>query len=147
MCHLESLVDGPAPSLSECSIWQKAKTVFSDVAEFWLLLGGGDEQPFLLMTQSETLSFAHIYRYAPASGPTSLRRGSYKENFVAYSVVSKKSGTSYYLHTREVTLRGGRQQRIYYFAKAAGEGAVDDLPEGYVVSENPRTGLPLLKKG
>ena len=99
------------------------------------------------MTQSETLSFAYIYRYAPASGPTSLRRGSYKENFVAYSVVSKKSGTNYYLHTREVTLRGGRQQRIYYFAKAAGEGAVDDLPEGYVVSENPRTGLPLLKKG
>ena len=66
---------------------------------------------------------------------------------VAYSVISKKSGHTYHLHSRVVTLRGGRQQRIYYFAKTVGEGAVDEMPEGYVVSENPRTGLPLLKKG
>ncbi len=66
---------------------------------------------------------------------------------MAYSVESKKSGDAYYLHTREVTLRGGRQQRIYFFAKTVGDGAIDELPDGYVVSENPRTGLPLLKKG
>jgi hypothetical protein len=82
----------------------------------------------------------------PAVGTPPLCDG-IKEQLVAYSVVSKKSGTNYYLHTREVTLRGGRQQRIYYFAKKEGDGALDDLPDGYVVSENPRTGLPLLKKG
>ena len=82
----------------------------------------------------------------PAVGTPPLCEG-IKEQLVAYSVVSKKSGTNYYLHTREVTLRGGRQQRIYYFAKKEGDGALDALPDGYVVSEKPRTGLPLLKKG
>jgi hypothetical protein len=66
---------------------------------------------------------------------------------VAYSVVSEKSGKTYYLHTRDVTLRGGRSQTIYFFAQTIKEGAIDELPAGYVVSENPRTGLPLLKKG
>ena len=65
---------------------------------------------------------------------------------MAFSVVSKKSGQTYYLHTRRVTLRGGREQTIYYFAKDRGAGAMDALPAGYVVSENTRTGLPLLKK-
>ena len=66
---------------------------------------------------------------------------------MAHSVQSKKSGKTYYLHTREVILRGGRQQRIYFFAQDIGQGALDAVPEGYIVSENPRTGLPLLKKG
>lgn len=66
---------------------------------------------------------------------------------MAYSVVSDKSGKTYYLHTRDVTLRGGRSQTIYFFAQTIKEGAIDELPAGYVVSENPRTGLPLLKKG
>ena len=47
---------------------------------------------------------------------------------------------------RDVTLKGGRVQRIYFFAKKASEGAVDDLPAGYMVIENARTGLPILKK-
>ncbi len=66
---------------------------------------------------------------------------------MAYSVISKKSGKTYYLHTRDVTLRGGREQTIYFFAQTIKDGALDALPAGYVVSENPRTGLPLLKKG
>lgn len=66
---------------------------------------------------------------------------------MAYSVKSKKTGESYYLHSKDVTLRGGRQQTIYYFARVAKEGALDDLPKGYVVMENSRTGLPMLKKG
>ncbi len=66
---------------------------------------------------------------------------------MAYSVVSKKSGKTYYLHTRTTTLKGGRQQQIYFFAGTPGEGACDALPKGYVVSENERTGLPILKKG
>lgn len=65
---------------------------------------------------------------------------------VAYSVVSQKSGKTYYLHSRDVTLRGGRQQTIYFFAQTEKDGVLDELPAGYEVSENPRTGLPLLKK-
>jgi len=66
-----------------------------------------------------------------------------------YEVKSKKSGTTYYLFSKEVTLRGGRKQRIYYFTKdpknPKGE-AMDDLPDGYEVMENSRTGLPMLRK-
>ena len=65
---------------------------------------------------------------------------------MAHTVVSKKSGKTYYLHTRDVTLRGGREQTIYFFAQSIKDGALDEMPAGYVVSENPRTGLPLLKK-
>ncbi len=65
---------------------------------------------------------------------------------MAYSVVSKKSGKTYYLHSRLQELRGGRKVTLYFFSGTIGEGALDALPEGYVVSENGRTGLPLLKK-
>jgi len=65
---------------------------------------------------------------------------------MAYSVVSKKSGKTYYLHSKEVTLKGGRKQRIYFFAGDVKPGALDALPAGYEVMENARTGLPMLKK-
>lgn len=62
---------------------------------------------------------------------------------MAYSVKSKKNGTEYYLHSR---LAANGKTPIYYFAKAPQEGAQDKMPDGYEVSENPRTGLPILKK-
>ncbi len=65
---------------------------------------------------------------------------------MAYSVKSSKSGETYYLHMRNVTLRGGRKQTIYFFGRQVKDGAMDALPEGYVVMENDRTGLPMLKK-
>lgn len=65
---------------------------------------------------------------------------------MAYSVKSKKTGESYILHKRDVTLRGGRQQTIYFFGREEKEGALDELPEGYEVTENARTGLPMLRK-
>ena len=65
---------------------------------------------------------------------------------MAFSHVNSK-GQTYYLHSREVTLKGGRQQRIYFFAKEVKDGAIDEMPEGYIVVENTRTGLPILKKG
>lgn len=65
---------------------------------------------------------------------------------MAYSVRSKKSGKTYYLHTKEVKLAGNRKQRIYYFAGKAGKNAIDQLPAGYEVFENKRTGLPMLRK-
>jgi hypothetical protein len=46
-----------------------------------------------------------------------------------------------------VTLRGGKEQRIYYFAKDVRPNeAVDELPEGYTVIENFRNGFITLKK-
>lgn len=65
---------------------------------------------------------------------------------MAFSVKSKKSGKTYFLNTKEVTLAGGRKQRIYYFAGEAGKEALDALPTGYEVTENERTGLPMLRK-
>ena len=65
---------------------------------------------------------------------------------MAYSVQSKKSGKTYFLHSRNQKLKGGQTVTLYYFGGEAKEGAIDALPEGYMVSENERTGLPLLKK-
>lgn len=66
---------------------------------------------------------------------------------MSFSVVSKKSKKTYYLHSRNQKLRSGKMVTLYYFAGVPGEGAMDAMPAGYVVSENERTGLPLLKKG
>ncbi len=65
---------------------------------------------------------------------------------MAFSTISKKSGKTYFLHSRLQELRGGQKVTLYYFGGEAKEGAIDALPEGYEVSENERTGLPLLKK-
>jgi hypothetical protein len=65
---------------------------------------------------------------------------------MAYSVQSQKTGETYYLHSREVTLRGGRLQTIFFFAREVKDGAMDALPAGYEVMENSRTGLPMLRK-
>lgn len=65
---------------------------------------------------------------------------------MAFTVKSKKSGKTYHLHTKEVVLKAGRKQRIYYFAGEAGKEAIDALPAGYEVMENARTGLPMLRK-
>lgn len=64
----------------------------------------------------------------------------------AFAAVSKKSGVTYYLHSKDVVLRGDREQTIYFFCKEIKEGALAELPKGYIVGENTRTGLPLLKK-
>lgn len=65
---------------------------------------------------------------------------------MAFSVESKKSGKTYYLHSKEVTLRGGRKQNIFFFATDERDGSLDALPAGYEVMENARTGLPMLRK-
>lgn len=66
-----------------------------------------------------------------------------------YAAKSMKTGETYYLFSKEVTLRGGRKQRIYYFSRdsrnAKGQ-AVTDLPAGMEVMENERTGLPMLRR-
>ncbi len=55
----------------------------------------------------------------------------------------------YTLYTREIDWKGtpGKKQTIYYFAKKIPEtGTPCDIPDGYEVGVNKRTGLPYLKR-
>ena len=64
---------------------------------------------------------------------------------MAYTHNSK--GKTYTLYTRKVELKGGREQQIFFFSSGKPKsGNAIDLPPGYKVVENPRTGLPFLKK-
>ena len=73
---------------------------------------------------------------------------------MAYQHTNTK-GKTYYLHSQEVTLKStGKVQTIYFFAgevmtvskKGKPVQALDSLPGGKKVIENPKTGLPMLKK-
>ncbi len=65
---------------------------------------------------------------------------------MAYAHKNSK-GDTYYLHGKNVTLRNGRQQRIFYFARQEKQDeALNEVPSGYSVGENQRTGLPFLTK-
>jgi hypothetical protein len=65
---------------------------------------------------------------------------------MAFSHKNSK-GDTYYLHGKDVTLRNGRQQRIFFFSREEKKGeALDKVPDGYTVGENQRTGLPFLTK-
>jgi hypothetical protein len=62
----------------------------------------------------------------------------------AYSHKNSK-GVTYYLNSKEVTLRGGKKQVIYYFSKdERPEGT--GLPEGFGVNENARNGFLTVKR-
>lgn len=64
----------------------------------------------------------------------------------AYAHTNSK-GQTYFLHSKEVILRGGRKQMIYFFAREEKEtGGLDQVPEGLQVVENQKTGLPMLKR-
>ncbi|PIE80602.1 MAG: hypothetical protein CSA11_07600 [Chloroflexi bacterium] len=64
---------------------------------------------------------------------------------MAFSATNSKNKT-YYLHKKDTTLKNGHKQTIYFFAKEVkDEGALDALPDGYMVSES-RNGLLVLKK-
>ena len=63
---------------------------------------------------------------------------------MAFTYVNSK-GVTYYLHSKDVTLRGGKQQTIYFFARDVRDGALDEVPEGKEVMETKRTGMPVLK--
>jgi len=64
---------------------------------------------------------------------------------MAYSFTNKK-GVMYYLHSKKVNLKGGREQVIYFFARDIRPGAQDAVPAGYKVIETAKTGMPILKK-
>jgi len=51
------------------------------------------------------------------------------------------------LYSRDVILKGGRNQTIYFFSKRTPKsGEPCDKPDNMVVGVNKRTGLPYLKK-
>ncbi|MDO5481264.1 MAG: hypothetical protein Q4F60_02890 [Candidatus Saccharibacteria bacterium] len=66
---------------------------------------------------------------------------------MAYSHVNEK-GVTYYLAKKDVVLKGGKHQVIYFFTKTedGGKGTPCDLPENMEVNENPRNGFLTLKK-
>jgi len=63
----------------------------------------------------------------------------------AYQHVNSK-GKTYFLNSKEVTLRGGLKQVIYYFSKDERADTAAELPGGTQVIENPRNGFLVLKK-
>jgi hypothetical protein len=64
---------------------------------------------------------------------------------MAFAYTNSKDRT-YILHSKTTVLKNGREQTIYFFGKEEKEGALDAVPEGYVVSES-KIGLPVLKRG
>jgi hypothetical protein len=64
---------------------------------------------------------------------------------MAYTFKNSK-GVTYYLHFKDVNLKGGRQQRIFFFARNIRDDSLDAVPDGYKVIETTRTGMPILKK-
>ncbi|HEX6258994.1 MAG TPA: hypothetical protein VFZ48_05940 [Candidatus Saccharimonadales bacterium] len=65
----------------------------------------------------------------------------------AYSHTNSK-GVTYYLHKKDVVLRGNKSQTIYFFAKVekGAKGEPTELPEGYEVTENARNGFLTIRK-
>ncbi len=73
------------------------------------------------------------------------KKRSIMANVNAYSYTNSK-GQTYYLHSRDVTLKNGREQTIYFFAREVRDGALEAVPAGYEVVETKRTGMPVLRK-
>ncbi len=63
---------------------------------------------------------------------------------MAYNHTNSK-GVTYHLNSKLVVLRGGKEQRIYYFSKDERPEATD-LPDGFSVNENPRNGFLTIKR-
>lgn len=64
---------------------------------------------------------------------------------MAFSYTNSK-GQTYYLHSKDVTLKNGRTQTIYFFAREVRDGSLDAVPAGMEVMETQRTGMPVLKR-
>lgn len=64
---------------------------------------------------------------------------------MAYQHTNSK-GVTYYLNSKDVTLRGGKKQTIYFFSKDERKDTGVDLPGDRQVNENPRNGFLTLKR-
>lgn len=61
---------------------------------------------------------------------------------MAYKYTNKR-GSDYYLHSRKAK---NSNTRLYFFSKEKKEGVEKELPTGYEIQENDKTGLPILRK-
>ena len=60
---------------------------------------------------------------------------------------TNRNGQNYYLHGKRVTLKNGREQQIFYFARDERPAeALEAVPTGYTVGESVKSGLPFLEK-
>jgi hypothetical protein len=66
------------------------------------------------------------------------------EKIMAFTYTNSK-GNTYILHSTTRTLKSGKKQTLYFFAKTEKEGALNAVPEGYEVMES-KAGLPVLKR-
>ena len=63
----------------------------------------------------------------------------------AYRHVNSK-GVAYYLNAKDVTLRGGKAQTIYFFSRDVRLDQGVNLPDDRTVNENPRNGFLTLRR-
>ena len=63
---------------------------------------------------------------------------------MAYKHVNSK-GVTYYLNCKQVTLKGGQKQMIYFFSKDERADTGCDLPADKKVVENKVNGFPACK--
>lgn len=63
---------------------------------------------------------------------------------MAYQQTNSR-GVMYYLNAKEVTLKGGHKNTIYFFTKDKRNTACD-LPSDRTVKENPKNGFLTLKR-
>jgi len=61
-----------------------------------------------------------------------------------YSFTNSK-GQTYFLHSKKVMTKSGKERELFFFSRETREGAQDALPPGFSVIEM-KTGLPVLKK-
>lgn len=64
---------------------------------------------------------------------------------MAYEHTNSK-GVTYHLNSKVVTLKGGKEQTIYYFSKDFRTETAVELPADREVSENPRNGFLVIRK-
>jgi hypothetical protein len=58
---------------------------------------------------------------------------------------TNSKGVTYYLNRKNVKF-GGKMRDIYYFSKAKNKATYcEEIPAGYIIFENKKTGLPMLK--
>lgn len=62
---------------------------------------------------------------------------------------TNSKGVTYYLNVKAVSLRGGKKMDVYFFTREQRpDTAVEELPEGMKINENPRNGfLTVIREG
>jgi hypothetical protein len=55
-------------------------------------------------------------------------------------------GVVYYLNRKDVTMKNGRVQTLYYFSKEQRPETASELPADRKVEENPRNGFLVLRR-